>query len=223
MSKRYDITGERFGSLVASEYVGRQNHVATWLCVCDCSEQREVRLDRLKSGEIFACKDCMISTRSERVSVAHSTHGHWRGGKATKTYDAWKSMRKRCYDKKYKNYQHYGGRGITVCDRWLNSFENFLEDMGEPPDGLSLDRIDPNGNYRPDNCRWASPREQARNRRTTKFIEFGGKSQLLCDWASEVGITPEALSIRIKKWGLQRALTTPPRKSVALEYSEKLA
>lgn len=102
--------------------------------------------------------------------VAITKHGHWTGNKASRTYDAWRCMKKRCYQPKNASFKSHGGRGIMVCDRWLNNFENFLADMGEAPAGLSLDRYPNNdGNYEPGNCRWATRKQQAQNRRSNKL------------------------------------------------------
>jgi hypothetical protein len=116
-------------------------------------------------------------------------------------------MHKRCENPNQKTFGYYGGRGIKVCKRW-NDFQNFYEDMGNCPDSYTLDRIDCNGNYEPNNCRWASKKEQARNRRGNHLITFNGKTQCVSAWAEEVGITRGALKQRLKRnWTLEKALT----------------
>lgn len=119
-------------------------------------------------------------------------------------------MRFRCLNPRSREYKNYGARGIRVCSRW-DSFANFLSDMGERPRGLTLDRIDNNGNYEPRNCRWANYATQNRNYRRNRMIEFNGRAMCLQDWAEEIGITWTALDYRIKTWPLDRALTQTPR------------
>jgi hypothetical protein len=123
-------------------------------------------------------------------------------------------MLKRCYNKKSTYYAYYGGRGINVCERWRESFENFLSDMGQAPDGMSLDRFpNMNGGYEPGNCRWATAKEQGRNKRNNVFIEYSGKRQTLSQWSEETGIPRTTISSRIEKlkWPIERALTEPLR------------
>ncbi len=132
----------------------------------------------------------------------------------TKVYYAWTSMKARCFNPKKHNYPRYGGRGITVCDRWLD-FSKFLEDMGEPPTKKhSLDRINNDGNYQPSNCRWATPLEQTRNMSTSQFVEFNGKRKSIKDWATEIGMTYRNLYCRLidKDWTVERALTQKLKK-----------
>jgi hypothetical protein len=118
-------------------------------------------------------------------------------------------MRQRCSNPRSDSYANYGGRGIVVCDRWLESFENFLSDMGSRPDDTTLDRIDSNGNYEPGNCRWATRSVQSTNRRNTPRIEFRGRALGLKEWARELGFHHSTLRERIEKWGVDRALSSP--------------
>lgn len=117
-------------------------------------------------------------------------------------------MRARCASLRPADFPKYRGRGITVCERWQNSFDAFYADMGAPPVGMSLDRIDGDGPYSPDNCRWATPLTQSRNRRYVRQITFDGRTQLLTDWARELGLRVSTLSMRLNKyrWPLDRAL-----------------
>jgi hypothetical protein len=108
-------------------------------------------------------------------------------------------MRYRCYSPSNAKYPIYGGRGIKVCDRWLESFENFLADMGEKPEGMTLDRIDPNGNYEPENCRWATPAQQANNLRTVRYLEHNGARHTITEWASILGTTRPAIIMRMRR------------------------
>lgn len=137
-------------------------------------------------------------------------HGHTRGGRVTPTYQAWLNMRSRCYNHNTKYYARYGGRGIRVCERW-REFSNFLEDMGEVPTGLELDRIDNNGNYAPNNCRWATRKEQLRNRNYCHMLTYNGKTMNLAAWAEELGLDYHLLQMRLwaGNWTVERMLTTP--------------
>lgn len=127
------------------------------------------------------------------------------------TYSTWYSMKRRCFCPTEPSYKHYGGRGITVCKRWAESFEAFLEDMGERPDGMSIDRINNDGNYEPGNCRWATPQQQRINQRNTvHWLEFNGKSMPLRYWASEIGMKEECLLGRLRRgMDVAAAIVTP--------------
>ena len=126
----------------------------------------------------------------------------------TPTYRCWTSMRNRCFNRRNIAFHLYGGRGIKVCRRW-SKFENFLFDMGEKPIGLSLDRIDNNAGYSPENCKWSTVKEQQTNRTISRNIEFNGKKMCSIDWARSLGITLFALTERLRKWPLEKALTHP--------------
>ena len=125
-----------------------------------------------------------------------------------RTNQCWRDMRQRCLNPNSHRYYTHGGRGISICTRW-ESFPNFLEDMGLKPDGFTLERIDNNGGYSPENCKWATPHEQARNRRTNVFICFNGETKTIMDWANELGLSFTAMKKRLKKWPLEKALTLP--------------
>ncbi|MBE9031822.1 hypothetical protein IQ266_18975 [filamentous cyanobacterium LEGE 11480] len=135
-------------------------------------------------------------------------HGHRINGKSSPTYVSWLSMHDRLNRTTCNGYENYGGKGIKVCDEW-ESFEAFLQDMGERPNGKTLDRIDHSGDYCPANCRWATAHEQARNRSNNRWISFQGKRRILADWATELGLTGSALARRLDMWPIERALTTP--------------
>lgn len=130
----------------------------------------------------------------------------------TPTYRSWVAMKARCNNPNTKSYKDYGGRGIKVCDRWANSFVAFLEDMGERPEGETLDRIDLNGDYEPGNCRWLPRANQTRNTRRNKRITFRQETKTISEWAAEFGINPINLNRRLRRgWSVEEALTTPFR------------
>lgn len=131
----------------------------------------------------------------------------------TPTYRSWAGMIQRCTNFSDPRYKDYGGRGILVCNRW-RSFQNFFKDMGNRPEGTTLDRIDNNGNYEPENCRWATPKEQSRNTSFNHLITHNGKTQSLVSWADETGINQRTLYARISRlgWSIEKALTVPTAK-----------
>ena len=141
-------------------------------------------------------------------------HGHCSGGKRTKEWRTWNGMIRRCRYRSMDRYHRYGGRGIKVCQRWLDSFSNFLEDMGfAPSSNLSLDRIDNDGNYEPENCRWATNSEQIKNSSRARLITFRGQTKNIGDWAKESGINRQTIQMRLDTygWTIEKALTTMGR------------
>lgn len=197
--------GLRFGYLTALEYI-RENRVSWWMVRCDCGTVKRIRQPIFSQPYIKSC-GCM---RSALCSAANRKHGHTGEGWASKTFRVWSGMRSRCTNPNTPNFKRYGGRGITVCDRW-NTFVNFLADMGEAPEGKTLERVDNNAGYSKENCKWATPKEQANNRRNNTFLEFNGRRLNIERWAEEIGVPSNTLWMRINhgKWSIEKALTTP--------------
>lgn len=137
-------------------------------------------------------------------------HGHAAGTHTSPTYRSWKDMKARCIRVTHKDYPHYGGRGITFCERW-RVFDNFLADMGERPEGMTLERNDNDGPYSASNCRWATRAEQCRNQRSNLLLTHEGRTMCVADWAAHLGIHRQTLRDRIQRygWSTERALTTP--------------
>lgn len=156
--------GQRYGRWTVVFERPRQGRRRMYLCICDCGTVRVVAADSLyEGGGSLSCGICKKKERDR--STWQTTHGHSVGGVTSPTYNSWDAMRKRCLSPNHKAYPSYGAKGITVCERWATSFENFLADMGVRPQGTSLDRIDSSGNYTPENCRWATALEQGREKR----------------------------------------------------------
>lgn len=198
-----DLTGQRFGRLIVLAFAGRQHRQLYWLCRCDCGNEKAVVRGSLTSGRSRSC-GCL---RSEKSAARRRTHGKTN----SREYRSWSRMFVRCYNSNEHAYDLYGGRGIKVCDRW-RSFAAFLEDMGPKPLGhhVSVERIDVNGHYCPENCRWATPKQQARNTRRNVMLTFRGKTQCISAWSEELGIGQSTLRIRLKYgWSVERALSEP--------------
>lgn len=153
---RIDLVGQRFGRLTAVEVTHVKGGQCYWLCRCDCGAATITRSEFLRTGYTQSC-GCL---RIDRIT-AHGRRG-------SRSYSSWSNMKQRCLNPRNAKYSAYGGRGITICDRWLR-FENFYADMGERPPGHTLDRADNSGNYEPGNCRWATPGQQAINTRSAKL------------------------------------------------------
>lgn len=184
--------GDRFGRLVVITRLPKSKIV----CKCDCGNTKTIIAGNLASGNTKSC-GCMKSDHARNVS---KTHGHACEDKKSGAYRAWLCMRQRC--KRDKDYV-----GVEVCDRW-SDFIEFYKDMGDRPDGMSLDRIDGSKGYAPDNCRWATKSEQAINRKTTVFLEHNGRKMCISDWAKETGIKKRTISARIQSgWTVEKALS----------------
>lgn len=210
MPAKLQLENRKFVRLVAVRPMGTApGGSILWECLCDCGVTCSVSATQLATGKTRSC-GCLQREAAGRIASGRSTHGMAK----TPEHRAWMSMRKRCLLQTGHNYHLYGGRGITVCDRWLESFENFYADMGPRPSAQhSLDRIDNNGNYEPGNCRWATPKEQARNRRSNVYLTYNGKTQSPAEWSQELGLSLVVLSKRISYgWSAERALTQKVRK-----------
>lgn len=201
-----DLRGKTFGRLTVLEPVGRSNQrQVIWKSICACGQFSVTPSTNLLSGDTRSC-GCLNREIARKAGDRTRTHGL----AGTTTYAIWSSMRDRCTKPHRKDYPRYGGRGISVCDRWMSSFDAFLSDMGIRPSGMSIDRIDTNGNYEPSNCRWATLKEQARNHSRNHNVTIGGVSKCIAQWIEEFGISSGTVSSRMQRgWPPEKALTTP--------------
>ena len=196
-----DRSGARFGRWTVLSHAGRSIHGKTlWLARCDCGTEREVVGQNLKNGLSSSC-GCLLREKA----VNSTTHGMSK----SRMYQSYATMISRCHNPNFPKFASYGARGISVCDRWRNDFAVFLSDMGERPEGMTLDRIDNDGNYEPGNCRWATAREQQINRRNTVRVTHSGRTLPLAEWSRETGIDYGTLRQRLFRygWNPARALT----------------
>lgn len=187
-----DLIGMTFNRLTVIERSERKSGgKAWWRCQCECGGTAVVTSWDLKSGHTKSCGCHNASNRRQKAL----SHGYNR----TPTYYTWSNMLARCSNPKASRYEQYGGRGIAVCDRWL-SFENFLNDMGERPEGLSLDRIDPDGGYSKENCRWASTSQQSNNRRNNVFVDYEGKRYTIKQLSDLLDVPYERLRYALRRY-----------------------
>jgi hypothetical protein len=176
-----------------------------WMCRCDCGTEQWVGDYKLRTGHSRSC-GCLQAGVTTKRSLKH---GHSKRGERTSIYGIWRNMVSRCTNPNMPEYARYGARGITLCERWM-TFENFLEDMGEPPEGLTLDRLDNNGNYHKENCCWRTPVEQARNRRNTINVTFNGETRPLIEWCERLGLSYRTIRARhAAGWSTEELFTVP--------------
>lgn len=180
-----DETGKKYNKLTAIRPEGKRGCQVAWLCECDCGNTTIVAGGDLRSGKTKSC------------GCGRKTQG---GCYKTTEYCSWKEMHRRCYNKNYKEYRNYGGRGIKICDEWIHSFTNFLNDMGKKPTpDCTIDRINNDGDYEKSNCRWATPMTQGNNTRKVKLITHDGKTLSIRGWAREVGMPYPTLQKKLSR------------------------
>ncbi len=207
------LTGQKFGRLEVKVSVGRdKGRDSLWVCFCDCGGTTTVKGNNLKNGNTQSC-GCL---QREQMSKAKTTHGHCKNRLHTKEYNNWQAKMQRCYNPKHKYYKDYGGRGIKVCEQW-HTFENFYADVGDIPKGMTLDRIDNDGDYEPENWRFATQGEQMNNTRRNVHITYNGETKTVTQWAKDLNMSAATLRYRLiaPGWTTELALTTPVRKSNA--------
>ncbi len=202
-----NLLGQRFIRLVVvKRSTNSECRHSRWLCLCDCGNKIVVQSNSLKSGNTKSC-GCLFREGN------NTKHDHTRNKRKSKIYKSWENMIDRCTNPNNKDYHNYGGRGITVCKRWMK-FTNFLEDMPGWESGLQIDRIDNNKGYCKSNCRWATPKEQQKNKRNNRLETYDGAIQCVSAWAEEYQISYSTLSKRLYKynWSVEKSLMTSVRK-----------
>lgn len=209
MSNLIDLTGQKFGRLTVIQRVDNdQWGKPRWLCQCGCKNKNRIIIlgNNIRRGHTKSC-GCLSK---EKTSQRFTKHGR---SQNDKTYQSWVNMKQRCTNPNYRKYEDYGGRGIKVCKRWLNSFTNFLKDMGERPLDRTIERKNNNKGYYKGNCKWATKKEQVRNTRDNLHITHNGETRLLIEWSEKTGILYRVSykRIYILGWSIRKALTTPVR------------
>lgn len=204
------MRGKRFGRLLVLEEAGKecQRRQFQWRCVCDCGKKLIADGCRLRSGTTTSCGCYMRYINSKLMRIRGIKHGMARHP----VNKVWRQMLARCENPKDKAFKHYGGRGIRVCRRWHN-FKHFMADMGERPSDKQIERINNDGDYCPNNCRWATAKEQQRNRSNNRIIEWNNQRKPLVQWAEELGVNRCLLRNRLAaNWTIEKAFTTPTRR-----------
>lgn len=211
MSMKHVIpVGSKFGRWTVLDETRTAKGKLAWRCRCECGTERVVVGTSLRRGASRSC-GCWSSEVSSRTCVKRcKTHGKT----GTRAFRTWSAMLDRCRNQRSSNYPRWGQRGIRVCERWASSFENFYADMGDPPDGATLDRIDNDGDYCPDNCRWANGIEQSRNRPGyNRMVTYCGVTATVAEWAQRTGLSYSTIWQRINAgWPVNVALTKPARR-----------
>lgn len=204
MPKVKDIVGEKYGRLTVVKFYGIKNHKAMFECICECGNTTIAQGQLLRRGTTKSC-GCLLRETREKCRKTH-------GMTDTHLYGVWCTMKSRCHNPKSQRYELYGGRGIEVCEEWRNSFETFYEwaIANGYKDGLTIDRIDVDKDYRPDNCRWATVKQQQNNRRNNRLIEYNGETRTLHEWSDKLNIKYGTLHYRLKAgWSIEKAFSTP--------------
>lgn len=201
MSKMVDMTGKKFGQLTVVKFSHTKNKKAYWECTCDCGSTCVKSGQDVRRGHTKSC-GCLIVDKATAESTIHGMSG-------TPTYESWRCMLQRCYNPKTNRYKAYGARGITVCDEW-KTFAGFFNDMGLRPAGSSIDRINVNGNYCKENCRWATNEQQFANKTDNHYLTLNNETKTIAQWRDVTGLTRSTITGRLSNgWTIEQTLTTP--------------
>lgn len=210
-SKRAEMVGLVFGRLTVLEYVPVDLKRAHWRCRCECGKLTTISGKNLRNGNTQSC-GCYKRELNRTLPITHGDTIHG----ITREYRAWAAAKTRCYNPRSTSFKDYGGRGIVMCEHWRNSYAMFLLDMGRCPYGHTLERMNNDGPYSPDNCRWATRRKQANNSRRNHYLKYNGETLTIAEWAIRIGWPIDTLKRRILLgWTDERALTQPLRQRQA--------
>lgn len=216
LRRRNDLTGQRFGRLLVMGAGSRRTKSGGmyWICRCDCGVVKEVSAQALRLGSTVSCGCYNKEYLENNIKHGHNRKQCPKSG----TYKSWDKMIQRCNNPNACEYKWYGGKGVSVCERWKD-FTNFLSDMGERPNGKSIDRINVRGNYEPSNCRWASTKQQANNTRRNVKFEHNGEMKTISELADIAGIEYDTMYYRIinYKWPISAAMETPVSRKNSLK------
>lgn len=213
-SKYDSFIGMRFGRLLVVEKdIYNTSKTVKYVCVCDCGNKKSIGISNVVTGHTKSC-GCLSKETTRSLLTKH-------GKCNSRTCNSWCRMKDRCYNKNNNRFPLYGGRGIEICSQWRDSFKNFLEDMGEVPEGMSLERIDVNGDYTPENCKWASAKEQSRNTRTNVRVFIGGRRACVQEVADFFEVDRRSILRRIKNHG-EATLGEYLRKKIGASFEEKM-
>lgn len=193
-NNKYNMIGKKFNKLtILEECKERKDRKKVYKCLCDCGNITNVVGTRLRSGTIKSC-GCLISETSKKIHTKH-------GKRNTKLYNIWVELKRKCYKSNRKDYKYYGARGIKVCDEWLNNFQAFYDWAvnNDYQDGLTIDRINNDGNYTPDNCHWVDMKTQSNNRRSNVLLTYNGKTQTMMQWSEELHLPYNTIKHRHQK------------------------
>lgn len=204
--------GDVKGRLTIVGFIRQKKHRTKVTCSCVCGNIKDIPLDSWNWGNCNSC-GCLRKEKIRQLAVSNRKYGCLPEDRQTKIYKVWKQMRRRCLQTKDKDFHNYGGRGITICDRWLTSFPAFREDMGNPPEKHTIDRINVNGNYSPDNCRWALQKTQSRNTRKNKKVLYCGSliciTELIEKTKTNLAYNTILRRIFDRKWTVEDAVNIP--------------
>jgi hypothetical protein len=204
-----DCIGKKFGRLtIVSEYWDRDRKTTYCKTICDCGNTHIAQKGHLKSGNIKSCGCLVVDTNRKLLNRLKHNMAH------TKQYSVWEHIKQRCGNKKCRNYKNYGGRGITYDPKW-ETFEGFWEDMKEGyREDLTIDRIDNNGNYCKENCRWATKKQQQNNKRNNHYLEYNGEKRTISQWERKQGFNRNTIYSRLKRgWSIKDAILIKPQRS----------
>ena len=210
MSKKLDLTGQKFGRLTCLECVkSNKKGNVKWLCKCDCGNKKIVRGSHIKKGLI---KSCGCFRKEIKTGITHGL-SIGKNGKPTRLFRIWCGMKQRCLDSNSSKFYLYGSRGITICQEWMDYKVFYTWAMSNGyKNNLTIERKNNNGNYTSDNCEWIPAAQQARNKRTNHFIIYKGERKTLAEWCEILQINHSSLLRRLKNWTLEKALNTPAKK-----------